>query len=332
MTIASDIFVSAVAPLQDDADILREFVEEVGAVLDANYANYELVLIDDGSRDRTSEIVTDLLKSRKCVRYVRLSRRFGIEVAITAGLDTVIGDYVVVLHPDMDPPSLIPDMVVRARRCGGVVFGVPNARPGEPAWSRLGRRLFHGVSSGLLGFSLPKSASQFQALSRNAVNAVTRMRDKNRHLRLLSLNVGHATEVCPYDAIRRRAATRQRGVFEAFALAVRLAVSNSTRPLRILAVGGVLASAANLLWAIWRAASGSGMDAEPMQELRMMSVQTAVMSFALFLLLAALSEYIERILDESRDRPLYHVVEERNSNVVVVDADRRNVVTESTLS
>lgn len=329
MTAATDTFVSVVAPLRDDGDILEAFVNETVAVLEEHFANYELVLVDDGSRDHTRACVDQLLKRFKCIRYIRLSRRFGIEAAIVAGLDGVIGDYVAVLQPDTDPPALLPEMVSRARRSGGVVFGVPKRRPGEPLWSRVGRALFHALGSRLLGVQIPSGASQFQVLSRNAVNGVTRMRDKQRHLRLLSLDVSYATELFPYRVARRRSRPRVRGPLESLALAISIVVSNSTRPLRIVSAAGLLMSAVNLacvgyvfVVSLLGADVGAGWTTS--------ELQSGVMFFLLFLILAVLSEYVGRIVAESRERPLYHVIEERASNVQVADAERRNVVSSST--
>lgn len=97
MTIVSNFFVSVVVPLRDDADILGPFAQELVRVLRENWQNYEVVFVDDGSRDATRAMVDDLLARHECLRYLRLSRPFGVEIAISAGLDTVIGDVVLVM-------------------------------------------------------------------------------------------------------------------------------------------------------------------------------------------------------------------------------------------
>src|SRR4029079_11477985 len=100
-----DTLVSVVAPLQDDGPVLRAFVAEVVAVLRAHYAHYEVVLVDDYSNDGTLGAVEELLRGCPCLRLIRLSRRFGADAAITAGLDAAIGDHVVVMRPQTDPPG-----------------------------------------------------------------------------------------------------------------------------------------------------------------------------------------------------------------------------------
>lgn len=325
----SDVFVSVVAPLEDDADILEAFVRETLAVLDASYANYELVLVDDGSTDDTARRIGDLLQSCRCLRYIRLARRFGTEAALAAGLDSVIGDFTVVMRPAMDPPGLIPELVARARAGRGVVFGVRSDRSGEPGWSAAGSRLFWYLGRRWLDLRVPKGATYFQCLSRNAVNSLTRIKDKYRSIRLMASMVGAGIETVAYEPLRRRPLARTRGLLESLDLAAGIMVSQSTRPLRFVSVLGLVGSFLNLLYALYVVAIYlTREDVAPGWTTT--SLQLSGMFFLLSLILATLSEYVGRVLEESRDRPLYHALEERNSNVMVRDADRRNVVKEST--
>ena len=103
----SDCFVSVVVPLHDDADIVAAFVDETMDVLRRHYASFELVLVDDASTDDSRDVMRELLLRHEGLRIIRLSRGFGQEVAISAGLDSVIGDYTVVMLPDADPPARI---------------------------------------------------------------------------------------------------------------------------------------------------------------------------------------------------------------------------------
>lgn len=326
---ASDVFVSVVAPLKDDADVLEPFVRETVGVLEAAYTNFELVLVDDGSRDATGVRVGELLKTWRCVRYLRLSRSFGVEVAVAAGLDSVIGDFTVVMLPASDPPALIPQLVTLARKGSGVVFGVRTDQAEEPAWARLGSRGFWALGRRWLGIEAPRGATYLQCLSRASVNALTRIKDKYRSLRLLTSSVGSGFETLPYAPLRRRGAPRRRGLFESIDLAVGIVVSQSTRPLRFVAWLGLLASFANLLYMAYVVAIYL-FKSHVAEGWTTTSMQISGMFFLLFLILAVLSEYVGQVLAESRDRPLYHLLEERNSNVMVADAERRNVVREPT--
>jgi dolichol-phosphate mannosyltransferase len=324
----SDCFVSVVAPLSNDAAIVEAFVVETMDVLRAHYANYELVLVDDGSTDDTMAVLGRLLSTQECIRVIRLSRRFGTEIAIASGLDAVIGDFVVVMLPDSGPVRLIPEVIRQAQAGQDVVFGIRRSRAGEPVWWRIGSRLFYWVSTRLVGLDLPQDATEFQVLSRRAVNAIIQIKDKYRYLRILSAYVGYANRGFVYEPISRYGRPKRKGIAEGLNLAIGIIATNSTRPLRfvgLLAAGASILSGAYFAYAVlisllgWRGAEGVT---------ALTLLNTGV--FCLILgVLAVLAEYVGRILDESRDRPLYYVLEERSSSVLLADTYRRNVVRES---
>ena len=324
----SDDFVSVVAPISNDADIIDAFVADTVAVLEANYANYELLLVDDGSRDTSGERLSSVLVKFRCIRVVRLSRRYGTEIAIAAGLDTAIGDYVVVMLPASDPPALIPAMISRVRAGAELVYGVHVERGAEPTWARLGASAFYTIGAKLFDLRLARNSSYFRVMTRQAVNAIARMKDKYRYLRLLSLEVAAAVEPFPYVPIALRPTRSHRGLIESFAEAIGIVVAHSTRPLRIVSGLGLLASAVNLLYMVYVVLIYL-LKAKVAEGWTTSSMQASAMFFLVFLILAVMGEYLVRILEESRDRPLYNVAGERNSNLVVADGARRNVVQES---
>ncbi|EPX60395.1 Glycosyltransferase [Cystobacter fuscus DSM 2262] len=324
-----DCFVSVVVPLHDCGPIVPEFIAEVMAVLQGHYTNYELVLVDDGSKDDTARRVAQELSQYPCVRYIRLSRRFGAEIAIASGLDTVIGDFTVVMMPECDPPGLIPAMVAQARAGASVVFGVRKDRSGEPFWMRIGASLFYGAGKHLFQGGLEPNSTQFRVLNRQAVNAVIRIKEKYRYLRLQSFYVGFSSQSFPYELVWRKGLGRKgRGFWESVELAIAMVVSYSTHPLRWISWLGLGASGLNLLYMGY--VLGTYLLRDRVAEgWTTMSLQSSGMFFLLFLCLSVLCEYVGRILEESRERPLYHVLEERNSNVLVADERRTNIVKES---
>lgn len=295
------------------------------AVLRANYTNYELVLVDDGSDDDTVIKVASLLREYECVRLIRLSRRFGTEISIASGLETVIGDFAVVMLPESAPCGLIPEMVRRARAGHDVVFGIRKSRAGEPLWMRIGASIFYWFCASLLKLNLPRNATEFQVLSRRAVNAVIQIRDKYRYLRLLSAYVGFAHQSIVYDPIHRYGKPRRRGFIEAINLAVGVIITNSTHPLRLVSWLGVFASALNGLYIAYIVAINL-LKFRTAEGWSTLSLQTAGMFLLVFMVLTVISEYVGRILDQIRERPLYYIVEEQSSPVSLVDEKRRNVV------
>lgn len=324
----SNYFVSVTAPLHDDADILEPFVEEVVRVLKAGYQNFEVVLVDDGSTDRTAEVVAPLLKRLECVRYLRLSRSFGQEIAVLAGLDVVIGDVVVVIQPESDPPELIPRFVSEARKWNGIVCGVRATHAGDPWLYSLGRVAFGGLLRRMLGIDLPSNATLFMALTRQTLNAVIQIKDKSRALRIFGTLVGFPLHYLEYAPKCRRARPRPRRLHDGIDRAISLIVTNSTKPLRWVALMGVLASALNLLYivyvfliAVFKERVAEGWITT--------SLTHSFMFLFLFMILSVLAEYIAQVLIETRDRPPYFIAEEQSSSVMLLDEERRNVVSES---
>lgn len=324
----SDCFVSIVAPLYNDGDIVESFISDAIALLKREYANYELVLVDDGSSDDTTQKVTRLLEQHSCIRFVRLSRRFGTQAAITAGLDSVIGDFVVIMMPETDPPDLVPQMVEQCRRGVGVVIGIRRHRHHEPFYMRAGASLFYWLFNRVLQADLPRNSTDFRVLSRQSVNAIIRIKDRLRYLRTFCTYVGYGSTEFAYEPICRRARPRRKRFGEALSLAVRLIVANSTHPLRAASVLGGCLSLLSLIH-VGYVALVYLLDPNVVAGWATQSLHSSVMFMFVFLILAVLCEYIGRLLEDVKDRPVYYLLEERTSSVLIADEERKNVVTES---
>lgn len=324
----SDTFVSVVSPLRNDAAIVHEFVREVTAMLRANYTNYELVLVDDGSEDATVAQLSLILEQYECVRMLALSRSFGEEAAIAAGLDSAIGDFVVVMLPNTDPPGLVPVLVATARSGHDVVFGVRQRFRREPLLTRLLGRIFYWYGRRVMKLPLRENASHFRVMSRRTVNAIIQVRDRARHLRLLSLDVGFAHAAVAYDEIERNPKRPRRSLFSRIAVTVDMLVANSVHPLRVVTFLGVAGASLNILYAGYVVVIYLAKP-KVAEGWTTLSLQSAGMFFLCFLVLTVLSEYVGHILAEVSSRPLYYVREEHTSPVAIADRERRNVVAES---
>lgn len=323
-----DRFVSVVATLRNDADIIESYIRDTIPVLRDNYTNYELVLVDDGSNDDTVEVASNLLSEYEGIRLLRLSREFGQEVAISAGLDTVIGDFTIVMLPHMDPPELIPELVERCMDGSDVIFGVRRTRSGESWLVRVAETIFYWYCHKLLKLDLEKNSTQFRCLSRQAVNAITRIKDSDRYLRLLSTFVGYERQQFHYDPINRGGKYKPRSLFQSVNQAIALIIENSSHPLRFVSWIGLLAALGNLLYVFYIFAVYILKD-NVIEGWATLSLQNAGQFFLMAVILTALCEYTGRMLDRLRDRPLYYLMEERNSSVLLVDKERRNIVEES---
>ncbi len=324
-----DCFVSVVSPIFNDADILDGFLSEVSGILKNNYANFEIVLVDDGSCDTTPTIISQLLKRYVCVRYVGLSRRFGDEIAIAAGLETVLGDYVVVMLPNIDPPPAIINMIEMAKINNSMVLGIRNSREGESFFVKLGSRVFYQYMHKVLKIDVPKNATHFRVMTRQTVNAITQIRDRLRYLRIFTAYVGYTYCSYNYDPINRRNKSNKREFMKELRLAVNVIVSNTTQPLRFISLLGLSVGVLNLFYMVYVLFTYIYSD-RVVEGWVTLSLQSSAMFLFVLVIITVLSEYIGRILNEIHDRPLYYIKEEKNSNVLIPDQDRRNVFTEST--
>lgn len=323
----TDTFVSAVACVADDADIVEAFVAEATAVLAAHYTHWELVLVDDGSTDATVAIVARLLDRHPACRLLRLSRRFGEEIAIAAGLETAIGDYVVVVSPASDPPSAIPAMVERCREGAGVVNGARRDRAGEPALLRAGARGFYAFANRVFHLDIPPDSTHFKVLSRQAVNAIIQVRDRNRFLRTLGSQIGFAAATFPYQTIARRQPPRRKSLRQALGLSVNILVTNSVQPLYMAARLGILMSALNGLFLVYVVAVYV-LKADVAAGWTTISALLATMFGMLTFLAAVGLWYLARLVEERSDRPLYFVIGEQTGAAPAPDLER-NVVADS---
>ena len=319
----SDTMVSVVAPIRD-VTILREFVAEVLGVLQEHYRNYELILVDEHSTDETVDIVDELMATNACMRLIRLSRSFGTDVAITAGLDASIGDYVVVMRPQSDPPSEIPAML-QAAAGGRVVFGTTERESRRGPLVRHGRKAFFWLIHRVLPSTPSPDATGFCVLSRRVVNAITRIKARHRHVGFLSCTAGYALAYYPYRQIARRPQGHIRPLREAVEEAISIFVTNSFFPLRLASTVGAFAALLNLAYVLYVVAVNL-VKRQVAEGWTTLSLQISVMFLFVFVNFIIVSEYIARIIQESQDRPTYHVLDERSSSVRIHDPERRNVV------
>ncbi|HTU91090.1 MAG TPA: glycosyltransferase [Gemmataceae bacterium] len=322
-----DAIVSVVGYLCNDADLLREFVDRTTAALQASCDHFELILIDDHSTDRTPRCVEGLLEQYAGLRYIRLARRCGEEVAATAGLEAAIGDYVVVLRTRSDPPEAIAGMIDLAVREGGTVLGVTRTLPGQGWLFRCCRRLFYRIVGLLLRARIPADSTGFCVLSRAVVNTIARTRSKSRHLRLLACTLGYPVNLYHYEPMTPALLMRRRSLRNAVQDALRLLVSTSQTPMRLVSTLGILAGSLNLCYVLYVLAIYF-LKKEVAPGWATLSLQSSAMFFFVFLILVLLSEYVVQILTESQDNPLYHVESDRTS-IVTAGSGRRNVLTDS---
>jgi glycosyltransferase involved in cell wall biosynthesis len=298
----TESLISIVAPLENDpAAAVEAFVEETVVVLRGLVTHYEIILVDDGAPDETVARVRALLQRYDFVRFLRLSRHFGEETAIGAGLDLAIGDYVIVMLPNMDPPALIPEFFERARGEADIVYGVRMHRQSEPLWYRAGAHVFYWYINSIVRAGIPEDSTQFRCMSRQVVNAIGQIRGPDQYLRLLTSYIGFRKVGLPYAPINRTGAPPIRPKGEAVNLARALVMEHSTHPLRFVIWLGLAVATIDLVW------------------------HRNYVFFVLAAMVTLVGEYVGNLSRRLRDRPAYYVREEHTSSVLLRE-ERKNVV------
>lgn len=321
----TDIVLSVSVILPSDLEAIESFVRAMLGVLRVQYSYYELLLIDNGLSLGLHSRVQLLQGVLPNVRLIRLSRHYGKEVAIAAALDHCIGDYVVVMDPLTDPPELVPALVARAiAGCDTVVAEPANRRP-----SRLERYLsgpVYRLASRILGFPLRPDESYFRVFSRRLVNSIIRIRSKSRYLTCLNGSVGLQSCTIFYDAagLRHTPSSALRVIGQLID-ASDILVSNSATPLRFASFLGLVACGANLFY-LFYILGVSLVKARLAEGWLTTSLTHTLMFLLMFLIMTILSEYIARILDETKDQPLYFVESESNSTISSTTHERLNIV------
>lgn len=320
--------VSIVVALEQDADLLKELVTEIDRTVGSAYRFFEIVLVDDGSTDATAKTVLPLLKTIQRIRFLRLSRRFGRDVALSAGIESAIGDYVVTLDARTDPVEVIPAMIESCRKHGGIVHGMADNLPSRTFLRERAGAFFRDYCRKHIGVDIKRGVSDFRVMSRQAVNALLQVREQSRYLRVLTLTLGYSHEFFPYSMRKCAAGPRFNTWHAEVATAIELLAANTRHPLRVVTATGLLGALLNLAYACYvvvifltKPSVAEGWTT--------LSLQLSGMFFFVCLILAVLSEYVGTILGEVRSRPLYFISQEANSSVLLEDTVLSSIVRDS---
>lgn len=299
--------VSLVIPMYYEEEVASKCYEKVKEILnELEKYDYEIIFVNDGSKDRTLEILEEIARKDEKVKVISFSRNFGHQAAVTAGLKEVTGDAIVIIDADLqDPPELIPDMLKYWEEGNEVIYGKRKTRKGESAFKLLTAKMFYKTLNSLSDVEIPKDTGDFRLVDRKVVDVINSMPEHNKFLRGLWGWIGFKQMPYEYERQERFAGKTKYPLKKMLKLASDGIISFSTKPLKLvgaLGIVSILISIAILIYAlisfIFKLNNLSA---------GWTSIMVAVTFFAGVQLLSIwiMSEYIGRIYDETKQRPQY---------------------------
>lgn len=318
----ADIFVSAVFVVDEHMSDVGDKTKRLAALLRRRYANYEVLVLDNGMDGEELAAVKEILETVPCIRVVRLSRNHDTDTAIFAGIEAAIGDYVCLLY-NQDPIDRVPDFIDKAQK-HDIIFGVARNMVRRSYPERIGARLFYWYSKKYLDIKVSHKSTYFICMNRSVANALTRSGRFIRHIRHMAQRVGFSSMTLGYDLPDPAQPYTHVRSSTLVSRAIDLTASYSNHPLRVVSYLGLLAGGLNILYAIYVVIVNFAKD-DIAQGWTTTSLQSSIMFFILFMILAVLAEYVGKILVETQQEPPYHIMQELSSAVSIADETRRNV-------
>jgi glycosyltransferase involved in cell wall biosynthesis len=304
---ASSPVLSVVVPVFNEAEVLPELSRRLLAVLGALDISAEVIFVDDGSTDATPAVLSLMRSAHDALGIIRLSRNFGKELALSAGLHACAGECVIVIDADLqDPPELIP-MMVEAWRAGDDVVNMRRrSRGGETWFKKLSARWFYRTLNRLSDTPIPADVGDFRLLSRRAVQAVNALPETNRYMKGLFAWVGFRQVTLDYDRAPRAAGVAKQNYGRLFALATEGITSFSVVPLRVALMGGLAAAASAFGMTVYFIGK-TLIFGDPVTGFPTLIVTILTLGGLNLLGLGVLGEYVGRLFMEAKRRPLYLV-------------------------
>ena len=307
--------ISVIIPMYYEEEVAEECYKRMTSVLQniENY-DYEIICINDGSRDKTLSILENLAIRDKKLKVLSFSRNFGHQCAVTAGLKYVTGDAIVIIDADLqDPPELIPKMLKLWEAGNDVIYGKRKTRDGESAFKLFTAKMFYKTLNALSDVEIPKDTGDFRLVDRKVVDTINSLPEHNKFLRGLFSWVGYKQIPFQYERKERFAGKTKYPLKKMLKLASDGIISFSTKPLKIVGGLGIISIVISFILLIYALISyifklnnlSAGWT----------SLMLGITFFAGVQLLSLwiMSEYIARIYDESKNRPQY--INEKKINI-----------------
>jgi polyisoprenyl-phosphate glycosyltransferase len=301
---------SLIIPIYNEEETIPELYRRVGAVMDSLDDSVELILVNDGSRDRSLKLIRELQEKDARVCYISFARNFGHQAAVTAGLNFARGQVIVVLDADLqDPPELVPSMIDRWQDGYQVVYAQRTKRKQESWFKRLTAYVFYRLLKRLADVDIPADTGDFCLMDRQVVDLLNSMPERNRYIRGLRAWIGFRQTAVKFERDPRFAGEVKYTFKKSLALAINSLVSFSKVPLRLSTYLGLFSALIALFMAVlvlyWRLRQPES----PVTGLATILIAVFFLGSVQLISIGILGEYIGRIYEEVKGRPAYTIAE-----------------------
>jgi glycosyltransferase involved in cell wall biosynthesis len=301
----SGFSLSIVVPAYNEEEVLKECHQRIADVTANIDGNAELIFVNDGSTDGTLEILQQLKSTDPRIAIVDLSRNFGKEIAMTAGMDHARGDAVVVIDADLqDPPELIPEMIRHWQDGYDVVYAKRTSRAGESALKKVTAYLYYRTIGKLSRVKIPADAGDFRLLSRRAVDALAGLREQHRFMKGLFAWIGYPQKAIPYERHARHDGKTKWNFRSLWSFAIEGITSFSIMPLKVATYVGVATAFGAFLFGLFLIIQTLLFD-NPVAGYPSLMVAVLFLGGIQLIALGIIGEYLGRMFDETKGRPLY---------------------------
>ncbi|HHX18095.1 MAG TPA: glycosyltransferase family 2 protein [Clostridium sp.] len=307
------IICSVVVPLYNEEEVLLETYKRLKKVMDSTNVSYEIIFVNDGSRDKTLDMAHEICNNDTKIKLINFARNFGHQIAITAGMDYSEGQSIVVIDADLqDPPELIPKMLEKWKEGYDVVYGKRLAREGETFFKKLTAKVFYRFLRKMTDVEIPVDTGDFRLIDRKVAEALKLVNERNRYIRGIISWLGFKQIGVEFNRDKRFAGETKYPLKKMLKFAFDAITSFSYKPLKLASYTGFLLSFSSfiyLLVVLYTKLFGKGF---------VQSGWASTLAVNLFfngitlMILGIIGEYIGRIYDEAKGRPLYIIKETKN--------------------
>ena len=308
--------ISVVVPMYNEQEVVTICYDRLTQVLTKlDKYDYEIIFVNDGSKDKTLEILEHIKKKDNNIKIISFSRNFGHQAAVTAGIRETKGEAVVIIDADMqDPPEVIPDMLDLWEQGNDVVYAVRKSRAGETKFKLLTAKAFYKLLNKLSDVKIPMNTGDFRLIDKKVALVLANLPEHNKFLRGLVSWIGFKQTPYEYERQERVAGKTKYPLKKMFKLALDGIINFSTKPLKMIGGLGVVCIIISILILIYALVSYIFNWNYLMPGWTSIMVTITFMSGAQFLTVWIMSEYVSRIYDEVRNRPEYIIEKTINMN------------------